>query len=95
MPETNWFIRNGVESALFQHILLLVSTYNSLRAGCILSIASDEFKFVGVAQLEQNPGPAVDKNLYHLAPGRARQGANDCGSLQEALDSLAADHDFC
>ena len=41
-----------------------------------------------------HPGPAMDKNLYDLPPAELAQVPTVCGSLQEALDSLAADHDF-
>ena len=41
-----------------------------------------------------HPGPAMDKNLYDLPPAELAQVPTVCGSLQEALDSLTADHDF-
>ena len=41
-----------------------------------------------------HPGPAMDKNLYDLPPAELAKVPTVCGSLQEALDSLAADHDF-
>ncbi|UWQ15555.1 type I glutamate--ammonia ligase [Aliiroseovarius sp. M344] len=41
-----------------------------------------------------DPGPAQDKNLYDL-PAEELEGIETvCASLREALDSLAADHDF-
>jgi glutamine synthetase len=41
-----------------------------------------------------HPGPAMDKNLYDLPPAELAQVPTVCGSLQEAIDSLAKDHDF-
>jgi glutamine synthetase len=41
-----------------------------------------------------HPGDAMDKNLYDLPPEELKQVPQVCGSLREALDSLAADHDF-
>ena len=41
-----------------------------------------------------HPGPAMDKNLYDLPPAELAEVPTVCGSLREALDSLAADHDF-
>ncbi|PLW77453.1 type I glutamate--ammonia ligase [Cohaesibacter celericrescens] len=41
-----------------------------------------------------DPGPAMDKNLYDLPPEELEGIPTVCGSLREALDSLAADHDF-
>ncbi|MDR7101772.1 type I glutamate--ammonia ligase [Croceicoccus sp. BE223] len=41
-----------------------------------------------------HPGDAMDKNLYDLPPAELAQVPTVCGSLREALDSLAADHDF-
>lgn len=41
-----------------------------------------------------HPGEAMDKNLYDLPPAELAQVPTVCGSLREALDSLAADHDF-
>jgi glutamine synthetase len=41
-----------------------------------------------------HPGEAMDKNLYDLPPEELSQVPTVCGSLREALDSLAADHDF-
>ncbi|MGA7267610.1 MAG: type I glutamate--ammonia ligase, partial [Aestuariivirga sp.] len=41
-----------------------------------------------------HPGPAMDKNLYDLPPAELAQVPTVCGSLQEAIDSLKADHDF-
>jgi glutamine synthetase len=41
-----------------------------------------------------HPGPAMDKNLYDLPPTELAQVPTVCGSLQEAIDSLAKDHDF-
>jgi len=47
----------------------------------------------GIAN-KMHPGPAMDKNLYDLPPQELSQIPTVCGSLQEALDSLNADHDF-
>ena len=41
-----------------------------------------------------HPGDAMDKNLYDLPPAELAQVPTVAGSLREALDSLAADHDF-
>jgi glutamine synthetase len=41
-----------------------------------------------------HPGAAMDKNLYDLPPEELSQVPTVCASLREALDSLAADHDF-
>ena len=41
-----------------------------------------------------HPGEAMDKNLYDLPPAELAQVPTVCASLREALDSLAADHDF-
>lgn len=41
-----------------------------------------------------HPGEAMDKNLYDLPPEELAEVPTVCGSLREALDSLAADHDF-
>ena len=41
-----------------------------------------------------HPGPAMDKNLYDLPPVELAKVPTVCGSLQEAIDSLKADHDF-
>jgi glutamine synthetase len=41
-----------------------------------------------------HPGPAMDKNLYDLPPAELAQVPTVCGSLQEAIDSLKADHEF-
>jgi len=41
-----------------------------------------------------HPGEAMDKNLYDLPPAELAQVPTVCGSLREALDSLATDHDF-
>ena len=41
-----------------------------------------------------NPGEAIDKNLYDLPPEEAANIPQVCTSLEEALNSLAADHDF-
>jgi glutamine synthetase len=38
--------------------------------------------------------PAMDKNLYDLPLAELAQVPTVCGSLQEAIDSLAADHDY-
>jgi len=36
----------------------------------------------------------MDKNLYDLPPAELAEVPTVCGSLREALESLAADHDF-
>ena len=41
-----------------------------------------------------HPGSAMDKNLYDLPPAELAQVPTVCGSLQEAIDSLKADHEF-
>ena len=41
-----------------------------------------------------HPGPAMDKNLYDLPPAELAKVPTVCGSLQEAIDSLMADHEF-
>ncbi|MCT4557344.1 MAG: type I glutamate--ammonia ligase [Pelagimonas sp.] len=41
-----------------------------------------------------DPGEAMDKNLYDLPAEELADIPTVCGSLREALDSLAADHDF-
>ena len=41
-----------------------------------------------------HPGEAMDKNLYDLPPAELARVPTVAGSLREALDALAADHDF-
>jgi len=41
-----------------------------------------------------HPGEAMDKNLYDLPADELAQVPTVAGSLREALDALAADHDF-
>jgi glutamine synthetase len=41
-----------------------------------------------------DPGEAMDKNLYDLPAEELEGIPTVCGSLREALDALAADHDF-
>lgn len=41
-----------------------------------------------------HPGDAMDKDLYSLPKDELAEIPNVCGSLREALDSLATDHDF-
>jgi glutamine synthetase len=41
-----------------------------------------------------HPGDAMDKNLYDLPPAELAEVPTVAGSLREALDFLAADHDF-
>lgn len=41
-----------------------------------------------------HPGDAMDKDLYDLPPEELKEIPTVCGSLREALESLAADHDF-
>ena len=45
-------------------------------------------------QNKLHPGDPMDKNLYDLPPEELQGVPTVCGSLREALDSLAADHDF-
>ncbi|RDE06434.1 type I glutamate--ammonia ligase [Sphingomonas aracearum] len=45
-------------------------------------------------QNKLHPGEAMDKNLYDLPPAELAEVPTVCGSLREALDSLAADHEF-
>ncbi|NOC91047.1 MULTISPECIES: type I glutamate--ammonia ligase [Ruegeria] len=41
-----------------------------------------------------NPGEAMDKNLYDLPAEELADIPTVCGSLREALEALASDHDF-
>ncbi|MBC7133240.1 MAG: type I glutamate--ammonia ligase [Roseovarius sp.] len=41
-----------------------------------------------------DPGEAMDKNLYDLPAEELKDIPTVCGSLREALDALARDHDF-
>ena len=41
-----------------------------------------------------DPGEAMDKNLYDLPPEEEAAIPQVCGSLEEAIKSLQADHDF-
>ncbi|HSW70057.1 MAG TPA: type I glutamate--ammonia ligase [Gammaproteobacteria bacterium] len=41
-----------------------------------------------------HPGDAVDEDLYHLSPEKAKTLPSLCSSLGEALDALEKDHDF-
>jgi glutamine synthetase len=41
-----------------------------------------------------HPGDAMDKDLYDLPPEELKEIPTVCGSLREALTSLAADHEF-
>jgi glutamine synthetase len=41
-----------------------------------------------------SPSPAMDKNLYDLPPAERLKVSTVCGSLQQAIDPLASDHDF-
>jgi glutamine synthetase len=41
-----------------------------------------------------HPGDAMDKNLYDLPPAELAEVPTVAGSLREALECLAADHDF-
>ncbi len=41
-----------------------------------------------------DPGQAMDKDLYDLPPAELKEIPTVCGSLREALDSLAADHEY-
>jgi glutamine synthetase len=41
-----------------------------------------------------HPGQPMDKNLYDLPPEELKTVPQVCGSLREALEHLAADHQF-
>ena len=41
-----------------------------------------------------HPGEAMDKNLYDLPPAELAEVPTVCSSLREALECLAADHDY-
>ncbi|PZP54747.1 MAG: type I glutamate--ammonia ligase [Micavibrio aeruginosavorus] len=41
-----------------------------------------------------HPGEAMDMNLYDLSPAELMKVPNVCGSLRQALNALAIDHDF-
>ena len=41
-----------------------------------------------------DPGEAMDKNLYDLPAEELADIPTVCGSLREALEALAADHEF-
>ena len=41
-----------------------------------------------------DPGQAMDKDLYDLPPAELKEIPTVCGSLREALASLAADHEY-
>ncbi len=41
-----------------------------------------------------HPGEAMDMNLYDLSPAELMKVPNVCGSLRQALNALATDHDF-
>jgi glutamine synthetase len=41
-----------------------------------------------------HPGDPMDKNLYDLPPEELKNVPTVCGSLREALESLAKDNDF-
>lgn len=41
-----------------------------------------------------HPGEAMDKDLYHLPPKELAKIPTVCGSLRDALNALAKDHDF-
>jgi glutamine synthetase len=41
-----------------------------------------------------HPGNAVDEDLYHLSPEKAKGLPTLCSSLEQALDALEADHAF-
>ena len=41
-----------------------------------------------------DPGPSNDKNLYDLPPEELAEIPTVCGSLREALEELAADHEY-
>ena len=41
-----------------------------------------------------DPGEAMDKNLYDLPPEEAANIPQVCGSLEEAIKALKADHDY-
>ncbi|MEQ8369237.1 MAG: glutamine synthetase, partial [Alphaproteobacteria bacterium] len=41
-----------------------------------------------------HPGDAMDKNLYDLPPEELKDVPTVCGSLRQALEALADDHEF-
>jgi glutamine synthetase len=41
-----------------------------------------------------HPGDAIDEDLYHIAPEKAKNLPTLASSLEQALDALEADHDF-
>ena len=41
-----------------------------------------------------HPGDPIDKNLYDLPPEELKDVPTVCGSLRQAVEALAADHDF-
>ncbi len=41
-----------------------------------------------------HPGDPIDKNLYDLPPEELKDVPTVCGSLRQAVETLAADHDF-
>jgi len=43
---------------------------------------------------KMHPGDAMDKDLYDLPPSQLKRIPTVCGSLREALESLAKDHKF-
>jgi glutamine synthetase len=45
-------------------------------------------------QNKLDPGSAMDKDLYDLPPAELKKIPTVCGSLREALDSLAKDNDY-
>jgi len=45
-------------------------------------------------QCRINPGEPIDKNLYDLPPEELTKVPSTPGSLEQALDALAADHQF-
>jgi len=59
-------------------------------------LAYSALLMAGLDRIENkiHPGEAMDKNLYDLPPAELAEVPTVCGSLREALDSLAADHEF-
>ena len=59
-----------------------------------LAFAAITMAAIDGIQNKISPGDPLDKNIYDLPPEEATDVAKTPGSLDEALDALAADHDF-